>query len=86
MDERRFFLAYNCAGRHGDHGGGRGPSLREVDWIYGDCHARITRSIADGRALGMAASRLTLTPAPIWQVTAYLKSLRTEREPQRPPM
>jgi cytochrome c oxidase cbb3-type subunit III len=87
MEGRRFFLAYNCAGCHGDHGGGgMGPSLRDADWIYGDSHALIAKSIAEGRAFGMPAWRLMLTPAQIWQVTAYLKSLRTEREPQRPAM
>jgi mono/diheme cytochrome c family protein len=87
MEGRRFFLAYNCAGCHGDHGGGgMGPSLRDTDWIYGDSHAHIAKSIAEGRALGMPAWKLMLTPAQIWQVTAYLKSLRTEREPQRPTM
>lgn len=85
MEGRRFFLAYNCAGCHGDHGGGgMGPSLRDADWIYGDSHAQIAKSIAEGRALGMPAWRLMLTPAQIWQVTAYLKSLRTGDEPQPP--
>jgi cytochrome c oxidase cbb3-type subunit 3 len=33
---RQLFLAYNCAGCHGDHaGGGMGPSLRDEVWIYG---------------------------------------------------
>lgn len=87
MEGRRFFLAYNCAGCHGEHGGGgMGPSLRDAEWIYGDSDARIAKSIAEGRAYGMPAWRLMLTPAQIWQVTAYLKSLRTEREPQRPAM
>jgi cytochrome c oxidase cbb3-type subunit III len=82
---RRFFLAYNCAGCHGDHGGGgMGPSLRDADWIYGNSHGQIAKSIAEGRALGMPAWRVMLTPAQIWQVTAYLKSLGTDREPQRP--
>jgi cytochrome c oxidase cbb3-type subunit 3 len=85
MEGRRFFLAYNCGGCHGEHGGGgMGPSLRDAEWIYGASHAQIAKSIAEGRAYGMPAWRLMLTPAQIWQVTAYLKSLRTEREPQRP--
>jgi mono/diheme cytochrome c family protein len=82
---RRFFLAYNCAGCHGDHGGGgMGPSLRDRTWIYGDSHARIARSIADGRAYGMPAWSKMLTPAQIWQITAYLKSMRAPYEPQPP--
>ncbi|RPI50436.1 MAG: hypothetical protein EHM55_21380 [Acidobacteria bacterium] len=82
---RRFFQAYNCAGCHGDHGGGgMGPSLRDAAWIYGSADARIADSIAKGRAFGMPAWAKMLTPAQIWQLTAYLKSLRTSREPQPP--
>ena len=83
---RRFFVSYNCSGCHGDHGGGgMGPSLRDHTWIYGASHAHIANSIAQGRAFGMPAWRKMLTDAQIWQITAYLKSMRTDREPQ-PPM
>jgi cytochrome c oxidase cbb3-type subunit III len=82
---RRFFLAYNCSGCHGDHGGGgMGPSLRDAAWIYGSSDARIADSIGKGRAFGMPAWAKMLTPAQIWQLTAYLKSLRTPREPEPP--
>ena len=83
---RRFFLAYNCAGCHGDHGGGgMGPSLRDDAWIYGDSHAQVADSVAEGRAYGMPSWQKMLTPAQIWQITAYLKSMRTTREPQALP-
>ena len=83
---RRFFVSYNCAGCHGDHGGGgMGPSLRDHVWIYGSSHGHIANSIAQGRAYGMPSWRKMLTDAQIWQITAYLKSMRTTREPQ-PPM
>lgn len=82
---RRFFQHYNCAGCHGDHGGGgMGPSLRDDVWLYGGNHAQIANSIAEGRAYGMPAWRTRLTSAQIWQITAYLKSMRTEREPDKP--
>jgi cytochrome c oxidase cbb3-type subunit 3 len=82
---RRFFVWYNCAGCHGDHGGGgMGPSLRDQSWIYGGSHARVARSIADGRAYGMPAWAKMLTPTQIWQITAYIKSLGTEHEPSPP--
>lgn len=82
---RRFFLSYNCAGCHGDHGGGgMGPSLRDTSWIYGSSDAGIADSIAEGRAFGMPAWSKMLTPAQIWQLTAYVKSLRTAHEPQPP--
>ena len=83
---RRFFVSYNCAGCHGDHGGGgMGPSLRDRVWLYGGSHASVANSIAAGRSFGMPAWRKMLTDAQIWQITAYLKSMRTRDEPQ-PPM
>lgn len=83
---RRFFAQYNCAGCHGDHGGGgMGPSLRDEVWLYGANHAQIANSIAEGRAYGMPAWRTRLTRTQIWQITAYLKSMRTDHEPD-PPM
>jgi cytochrome c oxidase cbb3-type subunit III len=82
---RRYFVSYNCAGCHGDHGGGgMGPSLRDHTWIYGASHAHIANSIAQGRAYGMPAWRQKLTDAQIWQIAAYVKSMRTEREPEPP--
>jgi cytochrome c oxidase cbb3-type subunit 3 len=84
-DGRRFFTQYNCAGCHGDHGGGgMGPSLRDEVWLYGGNHAQIANSIAEGRAYGMPAWRARLTGTQIWQITAYLKSMRTDQEPDKP--
>jgi cytochrome c oxidase cbb3-type subunit 3 len=82
---RRFFLAYNGAGCHGDHGGGgMGPSLRDGAWIYGGTDEDIADSIAQGRAHGMPSWGRMLTPTQVWQLTAYIRSLRTEREPNPP--
>lgn len=82
---RRFFLAYNCAGCHGDHGGGgMGPSLRDASWIYGGDDEDVADSIAQGRAHGMPSWGRMLTPTQVWQLTAYIKSLRTDREPDPP--
>jgi cytochrome c oxidase cbb3-type subunit 3 len=82
---RRFFTQYNCAGCHGDHGGGgMGPSLRDEVWLYGNNHAQIANSIAEGRAYGMPAWGTRLTEAQIWQIAAYLKSMRTPNEPDKP--
>lgn len=83
---RRYFVQYNCAGCHGDHGGGgMGPSLRDTVWLYGDTHERIAKSIAEGRNYGMPAWSRMLTEEQIWQITAYLKSMRTSDEPDAPP-
>jgi cytochrome c oxidase cbb3-type subunit III len=82
---RRIFTAYNCAGCHGDHGGGgMGPSLRDEAWLFGSSDEQIAQSITEGRAHGMPAWRQMMTSAQIWQVTAYIKSMRTDHEPERP--
>ena len=84
-DGRRYFVEYNCAGCHGDHGGGgMGPSLRDEQWLYGDSHERVAKSIAEGRAYGMPAWGAMLTNEQVWQITAYIKAMRTASEPQPP--
>src|SRR5215207_4960868 len=51
---RRLFSEFNCSGCHGEHaGGGMGPSLRDVDWMYGNDDAQVFSSINEGRAHGM---------------------------------
>jgi cytochrome c oxidase cbb3-type subunit III len=85
QDGRRLFVTMNCAGCHGDHGGGgMGPSLRDEDWIYGHASADIFDSIAHGRAHGMPAWASRLPPSEIWKLVTYIESLRTSREPQAP--
>jgi mono/diheme cytochrome c family protein len=82
---RILFRRFNCAGCHGDHaGGGMGPSLRDVDWRYGDSDAHIYDSIAEGRSQGMPAWGTKLPENQIWELTAYVKSLRTPMEPDQP--
>jgi cytochrome c oxidase cbb3-type subunit 3 len=82
---RRLFVSYNCAGCHGDHGGGgMGPSLRDERWLYGSSDEQVAQSIAEGRAHGMPAWRQMLTPAQVWQLAAYIKSMRTPEEPEPP--
>jgi cytochrome c oxidase cbb3-type subunit III len=84
-DGRRYFVAMNCAGCHGDHGGGgMGPSLRDPVWIYGGGPGDIYDSIAQGRANGMPAWGTMLPADLIWRVTAYIESLRTPDEPSPP--
>jgi cytochrome c oxidase cbb3-type subunit 3 len=83
-DGRRLFVAMNCSGCHGGHaGGGMGPSLRDDVWIYGGSDADVYDSIAQGRAYGMP-SWGQLPPDVIWRLTAYVQSLRTPQEPDRP--
>jgi cytochrome c oxidase cbb3-type subunit 3 len=85
VEGRRLFVAYNCAGCHGDHGGGgMGPSLRDPDWIYGGHGADIFDSITEGRAHGMPAWGVRLPEQQIWKLAAYVQSLRTPAEPEPP--
>lgn len=82
---RQLFENYNCAGCHGDHaGGGMGPSLRDQDWIYGSSDAQVFNSIAEGRGKGMPAWGAKVPEDQIWKLVAYIKSLRTPDEPDRP--
>ena len=82
---RQFFMRFNCAGCHGDHGGGgMGPSLRDVDWIYGSRDAQVFDSIAHGRAHGMPTWGTKLNQDEIWKLVAYIKTLRTSNEIQPP--
>src|ERR1041384_5993815 len=51
---RQLFIRFNCSGWHGGRaGGGMGPSLRDVDWIYGNNDPQLFSSITEGRAHGM---------------------------------
>ncbi len=82
---RRLFMQYNCAGCHGGHaGGGMGPSLRDPVWIYGGEDAHIYASIAEGRGKGMPAWGMKIPQEELWQLVAYIKSLRTPQEPEPP--
>ena len=82
---RRLFNWYNCSGCHGDHaGGGMGPSLRDEVWIYGSADQQIFNSIYQGRTKGMPAWGTKIPAEQIWQIVAYIKSLRTPAEPDAP--
>jgi cytochrome c oxidase cbb3-type subunit 3 len=84
-DGRRYFQWYNCSGCHGEHGGGgMGPSLRDSVWIYGGTDARIFNSIFQGRTKGMPSWGTKVPADQIWKMVAYIKSLRTAREPDKP--
>jgi cytochrome c oxidase cbb3-type subunit 3 len=82
---RDLFVRFNCSGCHGGHaGGGMGPSLRDVDWLYGASDAQIFSSIAEGRAHGMPAWGIQLNDDQIWKLVAYIKTLRTPDEANPP--
>ena len=82
---RQLFVRFNCSGCHGGRaGGGMGPSLRDVDWIYGRRAVQVFSSIAEGRAHGMPSWQPRLTADQIWKLVTYIQSLRTRNEPQPP--
>lgn len=85
QDGRRLFNWYNCSGCHGGHGGGgMGPSLRDPVWLYGDRDDQIFDSIAEGRSKGMPAWATRIPEHQIWELVAYIKSMRTPEEPDPP--
>jgi cytochrome c oxidase cbb3-type subunit III len=82
---RQLFIHFNCSGCHGGRaGGGMGPSLRDVDWLYGSEDAQIFSTIAEGRAHGMPSWGTKLTEDQIWKLVTYIKSLRTVNEVDPP--
>jgi cytochrome c oxidase cbb3-type subunit 3 len=83
---RRLFIWFNCYGCHGGRaGGGMGPSLRDAEWRYGASDEAIFRSIGEGRQFGMPAWGSKLPAEQLWQLTAYIRSLGSPREPDPPP-
>jgi cytochrome c oxidase cbb3-type subunit 3 len=83
---RQLFVQMNCAGCHGGHaGGGMGPSLRSPkDWLYGNSPANLFDSISMGRGQGMPAWGTKLPAEVIWKLVAYIQSLGTPQEPEKP--
>jgi len=82
---RRLWVRFNCYGCHGDYGGGgMGPSLRDETWLYGSDDARVASSIMAGRAHGMPSWAKHLTTEQTWKLTGYIKSMRTDLEPNPP--
>ena len=83
---RLLFVGMNCAGCHATYaGGGMGPNLRDSLWIYGSSDAQIFSSIAEGRPEGMPAWGSRLPPELIWRLVAYIRTLGTDQEPEKPP-
>src|SRR5579862_3706594 len=77
LEGRKLFDRYNCSGCHGGHaGGGMGPSLHDPAWIYASDDAHIYNSIAEGRAHGMPSWGAKIPQNQIWELVAYIKSLR----------
>lgn len=85
MEGYHLFQQFNCAGCHGGRaGGGMGPSLRDPEWLYGSTADRIFNSIAQGRGRGMPSWGMRIPEKELWELTAYIQSLRTDDEPEAP--
>jgi len=66
----------NCDGCHGGEGSGWvAPNLADGRWRYGGADAEVFSSIYFGRPKGMPAFGGTISPAAIWSLVTYLKSL-----------
>jgi cytochrome c oxidase cbb3-type subunit 3 len=61
-----------------------GPSLRDQVWLYGSRDDQIFDSIAEGRSNGMPAWGTKIPENQIWELVAYIKSMRTPQEPDPP--
>jgi cytochrome c oxidase cbb3-type subunit III len=75
---RQLFVAYNCVGCHFNGGGGMGPPLMDTKWIYGSSMENIASTIREGRPNGMPSFRAMVTDEQVWQLAAYVRSLRAD--------
>ncbi len=79
---RYLYNSFNCAGCHGEAGGGGiGPPLADDRWIYGGTDASIYATVLQGRPNGMPAFGPQLTGEPLWKLAAYVRSLSAEHRP-----
>jgi cytochrome c oxidase cbb3-type subunit 3 len=72
---KQLYQYMNCVGCHAHGGGGIGPALTDVHWIYGGKIQEIYSTIRDGRRNGMPAWKNRVTDQQIWQLAAYVRSM-----------
>ncbi|MGZ3182172.1 MAG: c-type cytochrome [Telluria sp.] len=72
---KALFKRFNCAGCHGQGGGGIGPALMDAKWLYGADPGSVFQSIAYGRPNGMPAFKDHVPEDQIWQLVAYVRSM-----------
>jgi cytochrome c oxidase cbb3-type subunit III len=73
---KTLFKQMNCNGCHSNGGGGMGPALIDDEWIYGSTIENIVATIREGRPNGMPSFRGKITDDQIWQIAAYVVSMR----------
>ena len=72
---KKLFSWFNCAGCHGNGGGGSGPALMDDVWIYGGGIENIVATIREGRPNGMPSFRGKIPDDQIWEIAAYIRSM-----------
>jgi cytochrome c oxidase cbb3-type subunit 3 len=76
---KRLFSNFNCAGCHSSNGGGgMAPPLIDSEWIYGSEPANVFDTIVKGRPNGMPSFSGKIPEYQIWQIVAYLESIRLD--------
>jgi cytochrome c oxidase cbb3-type subunit III len=76
---QRLFGWFNCAGCHGNGGGGIGPALNDANWAYGGAPRQIFESIVQGRPNGMPTWRGKIPENQVWQLVTYVRSLSNQQ-------
>lgn len=77
---KRLFDSFNCSGCHFAGGGGIGPALMDEKWIYGHEPDNIFHTIVEGRPNGMPSYGGKIPDAQVWQLVAYVESLRQNKQ------
>jgi cytochrome c oxidase cbb3-type subunit 3 len=72
---KQLYDAYNCVGCHAHGGGGMGPALMDIKWIYGSEPYQIYASIRYGRPNGMPSFNGKIPDDQIWKIVAYVRSM-----------
>ncbi|MCU1287091.1 MAG: cytochrome c class [Acidobacteriales bacterium] len=72
---KRLYESYNCVGCHAHGGGGIGPPLIDLKWIYGAEPANVYATIVEGRPNGMPSFRGKIPENQVWEIVAYVRSL-----------
>jgi cytochrome c oxidase cbb3-type subunit 3 len=76
---QRLYGWYNCSGCHFRGGGGIGPALMDDVWIYGKEPGNVFATIVEGRPNGMPSWRGKIPDYQIWQIVAYIQTMKAER-------
>jgi cytochrome c oxidase cbb3-type subunit III len=72
---KQLYRWFNCAGCHGNGGGGSGPALMNDLWRYGGSIENIVHTIREGRPNGMPSFRGKIPDDQIWQIAGYVRSM-----------